>query len=60
MHKRLAATKNFVVRNERKLLVTALVVTTTTTVMMRAGLAQHNDFLKEHNLYEAFYTLNEG
>jgi hypothetical protein len=59
MTKKFVSAKDFVVRNERKILVTALVVTTTTAVLMRTGLAQHDAFLKEHNLYEAFYTLNE-
>ncbi len=56
MFEKPTAVKNFVVRNKTKILVTALAVTTTTTVLMRLGLKQHDTFLKEHALYDAFYT----
>lgn len=48
------STKNFVVRHK-----TAVAVATTITVMTiinRKSLEQHNEFLKEHGLYEAFHT----
>jgi hypothetical protein len=51
--------KNFVVKHERKILVTTTVVSTTAAVLMRTGLAQHNAFLKEKGLYEEFYALTE-
>lgn len=51
--------KNFVVKHKTAILVTALVVTTTTCVLMRSGIAQHNQFLKDHELYEEFYALYE-
>lgn len=57
--KALASVKKFYVRNERKILVTTAVVATTAAVMMRTGIKQHNDFLKEHDLYEEFYALDE-
>ncbi len=59
MNKTVVSTRNFVARNKNRILVTALVVTTTTTVLMRMGLNQHDNFLKEHNLYEAFYHMEE-
>lgn len=45
---------------------TALTVTTTATATMafclwmnKLALQQHNDFLKENGLYDAFYTLSD-
>jgi hypothetical protein len=57
--KALTSIKKFYVRNERKILVTTAVVATTAAVLMRTGIKQHNDFLKEHDLYEEFYALDE-
>lgn len=40
----------------------ALAVTATAIVMAKLNqsvIQQHNDFLKEHNLYETFYTPTE-
>jgi len=54
-----AATINFVKRNERRILITTTVLSTTAAVMMRSGIAQHNEFLKQHDLYDEFYTLTE-
>lgn len=51
-----AAVKNFAKRNERRILITAVVVSTTAAVLMRKGIAQHNEFLREHGLYDQFYT----
>jgi hypothetical protein len=50
-------TKNFVVDHKTAILVYGLLLTTTAAVVMRGGLAQHNAFLKEHGLYEEFYSL---
>lgn len=54
-----ARTKNFVKKHETKILVTTTVVSTTAAVLMRTGIAQHNEFLKQHGLYEEFYNLTE-
>lgn len=54
---RVTATKNWLKRNERKILITATVVSTTTAVLMRSGIHQHNQFLREHGLYEQFYNI---
>lgn len=59
MNEKLASVKQFVARNERKILVTTAVVTTTAAVVMRLGIKQHNDFLKENGLYEKFYEVDE-
>lgn len=50
-------TKNFVKKHERKILITTTVVSTTAAVVFRTGLAQHNEFLKQHGLYEQFYNI---
>lgn len=52
--KTVVSTKNFVVRHK-----TAVAVATTVLVLQacnRRALDQHNEFLKEHDLYEEFYT----
>ena len=54
---RLAPVKNFLVRNERRILVTATVVSTTAAVVFRTGIHQHNEFLREHGLYDEFYSI---
>lgn len=59
MNEKLATVKNFVVRNQTKILVTVAAVATTATVIQQIGIKQHNDFLKEHDLYEEFYALDE-
>lgn len=51
--------KNFYLKHERLILVTTTVVSTTSAVLMRTGIAQHNEFLKQHGLYEQFYALAE-
>jgi hypothetical protein len=48
--------KNFVVRNERRILATTTIVSTTLVVVQRAGLKQHNDFLKEKGLFSEYYN----
>jgi hypothetical protein len=55
----IAPAVKFVKRNERRILISTAVVTTTAAVLMRGGLKQHDDFLKLHGLYDAFYTLTD-
>jgi hypothetical protein len=52
--------KNFVVKHERKILVTLTVASTGAALVMRTGIKQHNEFLKEHGLFEQFYALAEN
>ena len=44
-------------KHERKILVGITVASTTVAVISRAGIAQHNAFLKEKGLFEEFYDL---
>lgn len=60
MNKNLVSMKNFVKKHERKILITTNVIAIGGVVMMRTGIAQHNDFLREHGLFEAFYDLGES
>ena len=51
-----ATKKNFIYRHRVGLLTTALVITTGAAVIMRAGLKEKDDFLREHDLYETYYA----
>lgn len=54
MNKTVATAKRFVVRHKVAI---AVVVTTAVCVKMNnIALKQHNDFLKENDLYDAFYA----
>lgn len=56
MFERLTSAKNYVVKHKTAILVTSLVVTTTAAVLMRGGLKQHDEFLKNYDLYDVFYS----
>lgn len=53
--KNLAAAKNYVVRNRTKILIAVAVTSTTVAVLQGRGIKMHNEFLKEHNLFDEFY-----
>lgn len=56
--KTVVSTKNFVVRHK-----TAVAVAVTATVCLalnRSALNQHDEFLKEHGLFEEYYTPEEA
>ncbi len=59
MLKPIASAKNFVKRNERRILITTAVTATTAAVVMHFGIKQHNEFLKENGLFDAFYNTDE-
>ena len=52
-----AKLKNTWRKHERKVLITTTVVSTGAAIIFRTGLAQHNEFLKQHDLYEKFYDI---
>ena len=59
MKDQLNSVKNFVVRNQTRILVATTVVSTTfAAIELRANL-QHNKFLKEKNLFDEYYTIDE-
>lgn len=51
--------KDAVVRNKTKLLVGALAISAAIIAAQRAGLNEHNQFLKEHDLYDEYYALTD-
>lgn len=59
MNQRLVSVKNFVSRNERKILYVALGFTAAGTWLMFRNQRVTNEFLREHNLLEEFYYLAE-
>lgn len=56
MNSKLNSVKNTIVRNRGRILLTTTAVLAGAVVLQRTGLKQHDDFLKEHDLYETFYT----
>lgn len=52
-----AVIKKSLKKHERKILITATVVSTGYAMLMRSGVAQHNDFLRQHDLFEKFYDM---
>jgi hypothetical protein len=59
LKQKLISTKNFVKRNERRIVYPALAVTTASTALMFRNVKCLNDFLKEHDLLDTFYALDE-
>lgn len=58
MNKTVATAKKFVAKHK-----VAIAVTITTAVCVtvnQIAMKQHNDFLKEHDLYDTFYDLDEN
>lgn len=47
--------KNAVKRNQTLINTTAIVALSAVVVVMKFGLNQHDEFLKEHDLYDEFY-----
>lgn len=57
--KPLASVKDFVSRNKTKILAGTTIVATTIVVLQQRGFKLHNDFLREHDLFDEFYADNE-
>jgi hypothetical protein len=53
------STKKFVIENRAALMGIVTGIAVTSAIISRIALSQHEDFLKEHDLYEEFYNLNE-
>ena len=56
MNEKLAAAKAAVVRNKTRILVTTTVMMTAAVAIQARGLHMHNEFLREHDLYDEYYT----
>lgn len=59
MLKSIDSAKNFVRRHQTKILITTTVISTTAAVLFRTSLTQHDNFLKDHDLYETYYAWDE-
>lgn len=57
MNKKLTSVKKFVVNHKVAIAITVTAVTC--IALNKSALRQHNDFLKEHGLFDAFYALDE-
>lgn len=55
--KAVASSKKFVA--DHKVAIAVTVTAVTCLAINRAALRQHNDFLKEHDLYDSYYALDE-
>ena len=56
MKEKLASAKNFVADRKVVILTVAAVALTGVVALQQAGIQQHNKFLKEHDLYDTYYT----
>lgn len=54
--KPIVSVKNFVVRNQTKILITTTVAATVSAGMFKIAVSQRDEFLKENNLYDAFWA----
>jgi len=59
MKKQIASVKKFWADNKTKILATTTVLSVLVAVGMRAGLDQHDEFLKEHDLFDEYYRPEE-
>lgn len=60
MNERIAAAKNFVNRHKTKVLVVGIAVTAAYAAALTRNKALFDDFLREHNLYDTYYTPEEN
>lgn len=56
MHKKFATPRNFIRRNQTKILIITTATATAAAVLFRLGSKQKDEFLKEHDLYDTFYA----
>lgn len=59
MKKIIPALKVYWADNQTAILVSVAVTSLTVVLLMKKGLSQHDAFLKEHGLYDAFYLPEE-
>lgn len=60
LKKKLCSTKETVKRNQTRILTTALIATTTTAAIMIRAKRHSDAFLKEHDLYDTYYAMDEN
>ena len=49
--------KNFIVKRKTPILITVAATSVALNVLQARGISAHNEFLKQHDLYEQFYDL---
>jgi hypothetical protein len=59
MKQQIETAKEFVRRNQTKILVTTTVVATSAALVMKAAVNQHNQFLRDNGLFDTYYATNE-
>ena len=59
MNEKIASAKALVRKYQVPVLTTVAVVSTTAAVLFKMGLNSHDEFLKEHDLYDTYYALDE-
>lgn len=52
-----ATVKNGVQKHQTKILIATSVLSTTAAIAMRSNVSQMNTFLKEHDLFDAYYEI---
>lgn len=59
MNEKTNPVKKFWADHKTKIVVTIVVALTAATVVQRFAINQHNDFLKDKNLFDEFYAMDE-
>jgi hypothetical protein len=59
MKDKLVNAKNAVVANRTKILAVTTVVATTAVAIQARAIREHNKFLKENDLYDTYYAMDE-
>lgn len=59
MKNKIASAKNFVKRNERRIMLGTIAVISTVTVLQQSGIKSLNEFLEEKDLYDEYYSNDE-
>ena len=56
MNAKIQSAKEFAIKHQTKILATVAVVSTTVAVASQIGLRQVDQFLRDHDLYDEYYT----
>jgi hypothetical protein len=59
MNEKIAAAKKWVEDHKTPIMLSALTVTSTLVVIQHMGIKSLNQFLKDNDLYEQYYLINE-
>lgn len=59
MRKQIESAKQFVADHKNVIIALAIVIPTSVAIVQHAGLKSHDNFLRENNLYDEYYAMNE-